>query len=297
MHIPVLLNKVIEILDPKPGEFIIDGTIDGCGYAKTILERLNSRGKFLGLDLDEEMVKRATRLLNGYAQRGVRIFLENGSFSEIVQILEKKQLGKANGLVLDLGLSSEQIEESGRGFSFKKDEPLLMTYSTEQTPLKVLLKILTEAELANIIRKYSQEKFAARIAKAIKDYEIRKSIQTSGELAKIIGGAVPKNYERGRIHPATRTFQALRIYANGELENLEALLKNIPAMLKVGGRIVIVSFHSLEDRLVKNYFRNFAKVGILKILTRKPITASSEELKLNPRSRSAKLRAAVVLKS
>ena len=221
--------------------------------------------------------------------------LRDDNFANLPEILANESFPHADGLVLDLGFSSEQLENSGRGFSFLKDEPLIMTYSDERPPVKEILKSINETELAVSIKEFGEALYAQRIAHAIKRQ--RQAIQTTQELVRAVQSAVPRNYERGRIHPATRTFQALRIYANGELGNLERLIKNIPALLRVGGRVVIISFHSLEDRLVKNYFRNYAKAGILKILTKKPIVALPEEIDLNPRAKSAKLRAATVLKT
>jgi len=309
MHTPVLLNKVIEYLDPKPGEFVIDGTVDGCGYASAILERLGNSGKFLGIDWDWRMVRGGCSKIKNFEQRGIKISLVNDNFANMPNLLEQGNFGKAEALVLDLGFSSEQLEHSGRGFSFLKDEPLKMTYSDTLEPVKDILKRLSIDELAKIINDFSQERFARRIAEAIKKREKAKPIETAKDLATVIAAAVPKNYERGRIHPATRTFLALRIYANKELENLETILKNLTLILKPGGRIVIVSFHSLEDKLVKNYFRDYAKggsdpakrdyyspkVGTVKILTKKPIVPDREEIKENPRARSAKLRAAIII--
>jgi len=202
-------------------------------------------------------------------------------------------LGKANGLLLDLGFSSEQLEGSSRGFSFTKDEPLLMTYSDDSEPAKEVLRKLGTKELAKIIFELSGEKYAMRIAKAIKDRERVQPIKTTRELREVIVGAVPDNYERGRIDPATRTFQALRIYTNDELGNLKRVLGSMPRILKSGGRVVVISFHSLEDRIVKELFRDMARRGELQILTKKPIVPSTLEISQNPRSRSAKLRAAV----
>lgn len=271
MHTPVLLNEVITTLDPKPGEFFIDGTFGSGGHSKAIQEKIGTSGRLLAIDWDKT----------------------GENFADLPEILKKRELPKADGLMIDLGFSSEQLS-SGRGFSFERNEPLLMTYDFSAKPVREILKELSEEELAKIIKDLSDERFAKRIAQRIEEYLKRKPIETSKELAEIIKSAVPKNYERGRIHPATRTFMALRIYANKELENLEKLLKNMELILKPGGRAAIISFHSLEDRLVKNYFRDLSKVGRLKILTKKPITASREEILMNPRARSAKLRAAIV---
>ncbi len=290
MHIPVLLNETIKILDPKTGEFFIDATFGNGGHAKAILEKIGITGKLLAIDWD-------TRALisgkNHFGQKN--IFWKNDNFSRLPQILENNHLPKADGLLLDLGFSSDQLEMSGRGFSFRRDEPLIMTYSDDSEPVYKLLAQLREPELTKVIRTFGEERFAERISQAIiKKQKSRQPIKTSKELAETIEKAVPKAYEHGRMHPATRTFQALRIYANQELENLENILKNLDQIIKSGGRAVIISFHSLEDRLVKNYFRNYAKVGKLKILTPKPIRPTLDEIRRNPRSRSAKLRAAIL---
>jgi len=170
-----------------------------------------------------------------------------------------------------------------------------MTYDLNGEPVRKILTELTEKELTEIIREYGEERYANKIAKAIFEQERKKPIVTTLELAELIKNTVPRNYERGRIHPATRTFQALRIYANHELENLERILKNLHRVVKPGGRVAIISFHSLEDRLVKNYFRDYAKAEKAKLLTKKPIVATSEEITANPRSRSAKLRVIQIL--
>jgi len=196
-----------------------------------------------------------------------------------------------------LGFSSEQLESSGRGFSFKKDEPLLMTYDPSATPVKDILRELDENTLADIIFEFSGERFSRKIAAAIKMRGRKKKIETSGELNEIIKAVLPKSYERGRIEPATRTFQALRIYANHELENIEKVIKKLPEILKPEGRIVFISFHSLEDRMVKKSFKRMAKQGELEIMTPKPIRPTREEARENPRSRSAMLRAAKLANS
>ncbi|MBI2025050.1 MAG: 16S rRNA (cytosine(1402)-N(4))-methyltransferase RsmH [Candidatus Harrisonbacteria bacterium] len=275
-HIPVLLKETIEGLNPQPEEFFIDGTFGAGGHSQAIKEKIGANGKLLAIDWEKT----------------------GENFADLPEILEKNPPAggtKADGLILDLGVSSEQLDISGRGFSFLRDEPLLMTYNPKEEPVRQILTELTEVELFKIIKEYGEERYARRIAKAIYERERGQPILTSGELAKVIANAVPKNYERGRIHPATRTFQALRIYANRELENLERLLQNLRQIIKPGGRVAIISFHSLEDRLVKNYFRDYRKQGKMEIFTKKPIQASKEEIQKNPRSRSAKLRVAKIL--
>lgn len=301
MHTPVLLQEVLEYLDPKPGDFVIDGTVNGGGHAKAIFEKISPGGYLLGIDWDESLVEKLRRQ-SWVVRRQSSITLVNDNYTELPEILKRQKLPKADGLLLDLGFSSEQIEESKRGFSFNRDEPLYMTYSREMKPVAQVIRELTERELADVIFKLSGEKYSRSIAKAIKAASKKKRIISSLNLAEIIRRAVPKNYERGhrrggasRINPATRTFQALRIYVNCELENLENLLKNLTEVLKPKGRAAIVSFHSLEDALVKDYFEKLERSGEAKILTKRPAEASKEETDINPRSRSAKLRALQII--
>jgi 16S rRNA (cytosine1402-N4)-methyltransferase len=288
MHTPVLLDEVLEYLNPKPGEFIIDGTVDGGGHAKAIIARVSPGGTLLGVDWDARVLARSKeRMANG--QNAIFV---HGNYADLPKILLGKSLPKADGLLLDLGFSSEQLKSSGRGFSFESDEPLTMTYDDAREPVSELLRKLSESELVKVLREYSEERYAKQIAHAIAEREKEAPILTSYELAEVVRGAVPRGYERGRLHPATRTFQALRVYANDELGNLKKVLDALPEILKARGHIVILTFHSLEDRIVKHAFRDMAKQGILEILTKNPVTASEEEVQRNPRSRSAKLRAA-----
>ena len=293
-HIPVLLNEVIESLNPKPGNFFIDGTVDGGGHAREIIKKIEPGGIFLGIDWDESMVE---RLKESMESKKAKIILVHSNYKNIQEILKKNNLPKADGLLLDLGFSSEQIEESKRGFSFLKDEVLDMRYSREagvQSAAEVV-NSLSENDLADIFYKYGEERFSRRIAKKIVEERRRKKIFMTSELVGIIRTAVPKSYERGRIHPATRIFQALRIYVNRELENVETILENLREIINSGGRVAIITFHSLEDRLVKHYFRKMEKENLCKILTKKPIVPSEEETKSNPRSRSSKLRVIQIL--
>ncbi|MDP3999120.1 MAG: 16S rRNA (cytosine(1402)-N(4))-methyltransferase RsmH [bacterium] len=291
-HEPVLLNEVIKLLDPKKGEFFIDGTFGSGGHSAAILEKIGPEGELLAVDWDANNIEKGKKELPSK-----NVIWANNSYSRLPEILRNRKLPKADGLLLDLGFSSEQLGGSGRGFSFLRDEPLLMTYAEDSAPVSEILATIREQDLAEIIKTLGEERYAQSISRAIVARRKKKPIATSGDLAQIIRDSVPGNYERGRrwsgasrIDPATRTFQALRIYANRELENLEAVLQNLTQIVRSGGRVAIISFHSLEDRLVKNHFRNLAKEGGAEILTKKPITASSGELRQNPRSRSAKLR-------
>jgi 16S rRNA (cytosine1402-N4)-methyltransferase len=290
MHIPVLLKEVIEKLNPQEGEFFVDGTLDGGGYAKSIIERISKGGVFLGIDWDEKLLSLVKNELEKYGEeRQVEVFIENDNYLNILSILKKHHLGKADGFVLDLGFSSWHIEESGKGFSFNKEEPLILTYSrSNKLTAYEVVNFFPEKRLAEIIFNYGEEKKAKLIAKEIVRRRKIKKIETSKELGKIIEGVMKK---RGKIHPATKTFQALRIYINEELENLRGVLEKIPLFMKKGGRIVVVSFHSLEDRIVKEAFKNLVKEGKAIYLNKKPICPSYQEIKNNPKSRSAKLRA------
>ncbi|MBI2623630.1 MAG: 16S rRNA (cytosine(1402)-N(4))-methyltransferase RsmH [Candidatus Liptonbacteria bacterium] len=288
-HIPVLLEEVLHYLALAPGKFVIDGTVDGGGHARAIFERIKPNGRLLGIDWDERLIQNSTF----HIPNSSSVQLVHGNYAELPAILAERKLPRADGLLLDLGFSSEQLE-SKRGFSFEKNQPLTMTYDGAATPVSKLLRELSEEELVKILREYGEERYAPRIAKAIKERLKKHPIGTTGELAQIVPDAVPKGYERGRIHPATRTFQALRIYANDELGNVKLVLAGLPEILASGGRAVILTFHSLEDRIVKHAFRDMAQKGILEIVTKKPVTASAGEIAANPRSRSAKLRAAVM---
>ena len=292
MHVPVLLKEVVEILNPMPGEFFIDGTAGSGGHSAAILEKIGASGKLLAIDWDEKAIE---RLKDGKLKNSENAILVRGNYADLPEILEKNNLNLsgADGLLIDLGMSSDQLEHSGRGFSFLRNEPLDMRYGGEGLTAAEAVNSFSEKDLADIFWKYGEEKFSRQIAKKICEERKKKRILTTFELVDIIRRAVPRNYEKGRLHPATRVFQALRIYVNAELQNLEKLLKNLGRILRPEGRAAIISFHSLEDRLVKNYFRALAKEGRAELLTKKPIKPTEEEIRINPRSRSAKLRAII----
>ncbi|OGG39193.1 16S rRNA (cytosine(1402)-N(4))-methyltransferase [Candidatus Jorgensenbacteria bacterium GWA1_49_17] len=294
-HVPVLLNEVIKILDLHPGEFFIDGTLGGGGHAAEIFRKISPKGTLLGIDWDKTTIEKAQKNISAISKSESlisKLVLISDNYKNIPMILKEKKLGKADGVLLDLGFSSEQLTDSGRGFSFLRDEPLFMTYSKETKPAYRVLSEESESNLKQIIREFGEERFASRIARAIKK---NLPILNSGKLAAVVAGAVPGNYERGRIHPATRTFQAIRIFVNRELENLKIFLGEVPSILNPGARLAVISFHSLEDRIVKNRFRELKTEGLAELLTKKPMIAEAGEIRGNPRSRSAKLRAIKIL--
>ena len=286
-HVPVLLQEVIEKLEPSSGEFLIDGTLGSGGHSRELIERIKPGGKFLGIDWDKRAVDRARKRLRGDELE--KFVIRSGNYIDLLKILNEEGMGKADMLLLDLGFSSDQLDTK-RGFSFQKNEPLIMTYNDELVPAYSAIRQLKKRELAEVIRAYSDERYANKIAEAIYERGRKSPIKTTGELAEVIRSAVPRNYENGRINPATRTFQAIRMYVNEELENLEGLLKNLKEIVRENGRVAIISFHSKEDRLVKNYFRDMAHAGEAELITKKPVQAGIEDVKENPKSRSAKLR-------
>jgi 16S rRNA (cytosine1402-N4)-methyltransferase len=311
-HIPVLQKEVLEYLNPKPDENFIDATIDGGGHGLEILERIQPDGKLLGVDLDEELL-RHLKIKSQKSNIKNKLILVCDNYINLKEIVERLNFKPVNGILLDLGMSSYHLEKSGRGFSFQKDEPLDMRYSNkisnfqfpisnELTAAEIINK-WSEKEIERILKEYGEEKFSKRIAKAIIEERRIKPIKTTFQLVEIIKKAIPSSYQRQKKlrtkafgslrdrHFATRTFQALRIAVNDELNNLKKVLPQSVEVLEKGGRLVIISFHSLEDRIVKNFFRELSGAK-LKILTKKPIRPTYLEIKNNPRSRSAKLRAA-----
>jgi 16S rRNA (cytosine1402-N4)-methyltransferase len=303
-HIPVLLNEVIEYLDPKPNENFIDATLGEGGHTAAILERNGPEGKVLGIDLDPQQIENSKWLIEKFGQR---IILINDSYVNLKGVVKREDFKPINGILLDLGMSSAQLEESGRGFSFLKDEPLDMRYDSENQKSKIknqneltAEKIVNEwskDEIEKILKEYGEERFAKQIAKEVVKERRIKRIKSTFQLKEIIKKAVPLKFQHRKIRCATKTFQALRIAVNDELNNLKKVLPQALSVLSSEGRIVIISFHSLEDRIVKNFFRDKQKEGVIKILTKSPITTSEEEIKENPRSRSAKLRVAMKIKN
>ena len=299
IHISVLQKEVLKYLDPKPNKNFIDCTIGEGGHTNAILKENKPNGKVLGIDWDTEIIKKFELQVPSYKLQG-RVILVNDSYINLKEIVEKYNFGPIQGILFDIGMSSWHLEKSKRGFSFLRDEPLDMRYGIKAQGFKDNLtaeEIINEwpqQEIGKILKEYGEERFAERIAKEIIEQRKIKPIKTTFQLVEIIKKAVPFRYQRARIHPATRTFQALRIAVNDELNNLKKVLPQAIEVLAPEGRIVIISFHSLEDRIVKNFFKELSS-DKLKILTKKPIRASQKEIKINPRSRSAKLRAAIKL--
>lgn len=291
MHVSVLKEEVVELLDPQPGQNFIDATVNGGGHAKAILEKTAPNGKLLAIDLDGGVLEKFKQKAE-QENLSKRIIFANDNFKNIRNIVKRERLVDVDGIVADLGFSSWQLEESGRGFSFQKDEPLLMTLSDDPDALTAndLVNGLGEDDLVGIIRDYGEERFARLIAKAIISARRKQKIERTCQLKEIIEKAVGHRYSGQKINPATRTFQALRIATNKELENLREFLEGAFGVLSDGGKLAIVSFHSLEDRIVKNFFRDRYKEKEALLLTKKPIVPTREEILNNPKSRSAKLR-------
>jgi 16S rRNA (cytosine1402-N4)-methyltransferase len=294
VHEPVLLKEVIEYLNVEKNKNYVDCTIGEGGHTIEILKRNGPKGKVLGIEIDPELYKKLK-------EEGLeRLILVNDSFLNLKEIVKRENFGPISGILFDLGLSSWHLEKSGRGFSFLKDEPLIMRYDwNQEKSMLTSEKIVNEwpeREIERILREFGEEKFAKRISREIVKTRKAKPIRTTLQLVEVIKKAVPAFYLRKRIHFATRTFQALRIVVNNELENLKIALPQAIDVLEKGGRLVVISFHSLEDRIVKNFLKEKEREGRIKILTKKPIRPSKEEIRKNPRSRSAKLRAVLKIK-
>lgn len=295
IHKSVLLKESIEGLNLQKGDIFLDGTLGGGGHSEEVCKRMGKDMKVIGLDLDADAITRATERISKIDCDFTTV---QSSFRNLDKALDDLGIGKVNKILLDIGLSSNQFEDSGRGFSFKKDEPLLMTFkkevSEEDITAREIVNNWDEENITEIIKSYGEERYARKIAKKIVESRQMKPIETTFELVEIVKKATPLYYHKGRIHPATRTFQALRITVNDELRALQEGLEKGFEKLDSMGRMAVISFHSLEDRIVKNYFRDWAKEEKAELLTKKPIIPTEEEINENPRSRSAKLR--IILK-
>jgi 16S rRNA (cytosine1402-N4)-methyltransferase len=289
-HVPVLFQQAIDFLNVRPGGTYADCTLGLAGHAEGIVRRLGPEGRLIGFDRDPQALDlakvRLARVLNELGSQAPQITLIGEAFSTIASHVQPASL---DGILADFGVSSLQFDEVSRGFSFQTDGPLSMRMDTRQDlTAEQVVNEADERELADLIYEYGEERRSRRIARAI----VRgRPVTTTGQLARIVAQAAPA-MKQDRIHPATRTFQALRIYVNRELDEIKALMEAAPNLLKPSGRLVVISFHSLEDRIAKDTLREGAHNGTLEILTRKPVIAEEEETDRNPRSRSAKLRAA-----
>ncbi len=303
-HIPVLLEECIKYLNIKPDGIYVDGTLGMGGHSEAILQRLTT-GRLISIDRDTYAIERATERLAPYADR---LTIVHGNFRDLPEILDEQGVDLVDGMLFDLGVSSPQLDEGGRGFSYMVDAPLDMRMDkSDNIDAWFIMNRWPEDKICRILRDYGEERHAARIARAIAKHRQEQEIKTTLELVDIIKSAMPAAALREKQHPAKRSFQAIRIAVNDELGAVASLMETAPDRLKVGGRIAVISFHSLEDRIVKSAIQSRENgctcpreapvctcgfVQTLRSVTRKPITAGGEELELNPRSRSAKLRVA-----
>jgi 16S rRNA (cytosine1402-N4)-methyltransferase len=297
-HIPVLVNEIISLLGCGPHQVYVDATLGAGGHSLEILKRTHPDGRVIGMEWDDEAIAQAEEVLSPFGER-VKIFREN--FVRLPALLDEMKIESLDGILFDLGLSSIQLGEPKRGFSFRGEGPLDMRMDRRlETTAADLVNELSVKELEETVREYGEERWAKRIAEAIAEERSQGPIETTEALRKVIYRTIPKRFQSRRIDPATLTFQALRIRVNRELENLKEALAGGWPLLRKGGRMCVISFHSLEDRIVKQTFRRLEKgeagdpssKGVMKVITRKPIVPSEEEQRDNPRSRSAKLRCA-----
>jgi 16S rRNA (cytosine1402-N4)-methyltransferase len=284
IHVPVLPAEVLDSLRIAPQGIYVDGTVGGGGHADLISSQLSGAGLLIGLDHDLLALDRCESRLQGKP-----VMLAHSNFCELPELLQQIEVGPINGILLDLGLSSDQLEDTDRGFSFNSNGPLDLRFDTASgEPAWRLIQRLRPEHLAGIIYEFGEERLSRRIARKLCERSKRDPLKSAAEIASVICSCYPHSNQK-RIHPATRTFQALRIAVNEELKSLEIALRRLPDLLASDGMLVIISFHSLEDRRVKHAFREDER---LEVITKRPIVASDEEVKSNPRSRSAKLRVA-----
>lgn len=291
-HVPVLLQEVLEVLKIRNTDVVLDGTLGGGGHASAFASCLSTEGMLVGFDLDSQALARVEKRL---AAEEIHTKFAHGNFRDTPTLLEDLGVEKVDKAFFDLGWSSDQLEVSKRGFSFERDEPLTMTLTDSEgdeiTTAYEIVNTWQEESLADVIYGWGGERYARRIAHAIVARRADAPIASTFELVDVIRSAVPSAYRNGKRNPATKTFQALRIAVNDELGALEDLLKALPDIIQPNGRVAILTFHSLEDKLVKEYFRTWAQEGAGEVLIKKPITPSDSEIGQNKRARSAKLRA------
>jgi 16S rRNA (cytosine1402-N4)-methyltransferase len=290
-HKTVLLQESVDGLAIQKGDVVVDGTLGGGGHSEEIARRLGADITLVGIDMDEKAIKRASERISKITPHAHFV---KDNFRNIKKVLKLAHINKVDRILLDIGLSSDQFEVSGRGFSFKKDEPLLMTFSDDPKSHTftawTIVNEWAEESIADVIYGYGEEQFSRRIAKMIVEERENRSIDTTFELVHIIESAVPFFYRKGKLHPATKTFQALRIAVNDELGALKEGIADGFDVLSTGGRLAVISFHSLEDRIVKQYFKKLKDEEKGTLVTKKAIIPTKEETKENPRARSAKLR-------
>ena len=290
MHIPVLFNEVMKWLDPRPGRKFIDATINGGGHGLAILEKIQPNGKLLGVEWDDKLFKEL-EIKSLKSKFKNNLVLVNDSYVNLKKIAEENNFVGVDGVLFDLGMSSWHVDRSGRGFSFQKDELLDMRFNsdTEISALEIV-NTWSKEELTKIFSEYGEEKFAEQISGGIAEARKEKAITTTKRLVEIIKKSTPAWYGQKRINPATKTFQALRVAVNDELANILMGLNSALEILKIGGLLAVISFHGLEDKIIKQKFKDYQKEGLAEILTKKPVKPQFNEVKENPRARSAKLR-------
>ncbi|MCX7779069.1 MAG: 16S rRNA (cytosine(1402)-N(4))-methyltransferase RsmH [Patescibacteria group bacterium] len=296
-HQPVLLQEVIAYLSPQPNQNFIDCTIGGGGHAFAILEKTTPLGKVLGIDLNSETIQQLNCKIQTSNFKS-RLILVNDNFINLSKIVEKYNFYPVHGILLDLGLSTDLLEKSGRGFSFQEDEFLDMRYGQKGKTAYEIINQWPEEELKKILKEYGEEKLAWPIARNIFKRRQKEKIRTTRELVEVINDVLKKfkvYNQKFKIKTLARVFQAFRIAVNDELENLKKVLPSAIKILEKDGCLLVISYHSLEDKIVKDFFKTQEKEKLLKILTKKPVQPTDEEIKLNPRSRSAKLRAGLKL--
>jgi len=285
VHVPVMLEQIVEWIEPRRGAVLVDCTLGGGGHTRALAERVGDEGLIIALERDPKAIDAAESNL-----AGLPVKLIHADFRELPEVLEQLDIEAIDGAIMDLGLSSDQLEDTRRGFSFQSEGPLDLRFDpTSGEPASRLVNRLSAEHLADLIYAYGEERHSRRIARAIVRRRREKPIETAGELAELVRSCLPRGRGRQRIDPATRTFQALRIAVNDELKSLEIALRRAPECLKPDARLAVISFHSLEDRRVKEAFRDDPRWTNL---TRTPIRPSAEEVERNPRARSAKLRVA-----
>lgn len=291
-HVPVFHDEVIYWLNPEQAQVLVDGTVGYGGHAESLLRKMAGQSTLVGIDRDDEAL---TACRSRLAPFGQRVRLLKGDFVEVKPLLQSVDVHSVDGVLFDLGVSSPQLDDPRRGFSFQTDGPLDMRMDqTGPRTAAQLVNGLPEVELADMIFEYGEERFSRRIARAIVQARALKALATTQELVAVIKGAVPAAYRHGRIHCATRTFQALRIAVNRELDVIAPAIRDAVDILRPGGRLAVISFHSLEDRIVKHTLRALADEpqAQVRVLTKKPQVPSEAECRENPRARSAKLRVA-----